>query len=71
MNRDDDVVGRIESDLRGLEDRLKEYLRKDLFEAHQQTLDQRLRPLERIVYGLVGLVLLAVGSGIVALVVVP
>lgn len=71
MTHDDDVVNRIESDLRGLEDRLKEYLRKDLFEAHQATLDQRLRPLERIVYGLVALVLLAVGSGIVALVVVP
>ncbi len=65
---EDRIVARIERDLQGLEQSLKEYVRKDVFEAVQQTLDSRIRPLEWQNRLLIGLVLTGVIGAAIALV---
>ena len=65
---EDRIVARIERDLQGLEQSLKDYVRKDVFEAVQQTLDSRIRPLEWQNRLLIGLVLTGVIGAAIALV---
>ena len=67
---EDSIVARIEEDLRQVEERFKEYVRTELYEAHREAIDQRIKPLERLVYGLVGLVMTMVACGVIGLVLV-
>lgn len=67
---DEDIVRRLERDIEQLETRLGEYLLKAIFEESRKALDQRLRPLERIVYGLVGLVMITFATAVLSLVIV-
>lgn len=53
-----------------LEKKFDEYVLKLVFDSYKEHLDSRLRPLERLVYGMVGLVLISVISAILAMVVV-
>ena len=47
----------------------EKYVEKALFDAHKDTLEQRIKPLELIVKGMVALVLMGVGTAILNLVV--
>lgn len=65
---EDRIVARIERDLDHLEQSLKEYVRKDVFEAVQETLDSRIKPLEWQNRLLIGLVLTGVVGAVIALI---
>jgi hypothetical protein len=65
---EDRIVARIEKDLDSLEQSLKEYVRKDVFDAVQQTLDSRIKPLEWQNRLLIGLVLTGVVGAAIALI---
>jgi hypothetical protein len=64
---------RMESEFRAnvaaMEDRFEKYVEKALFDAHQSTMEQRIKPLELIVKGMVGLVLMGVGTAILSLII--
>lgn len=68
-----EAVLRIEKEADEFEDRLEkkfdDYLLRIIFEAYKERLDDRIKPLERLVYGMVGLVLLTVLGAIIATVV--
>lgn len=64
-----EAVTRIEKDLEEFETKLNDYVLKIIFEAHKEQLDNRIKPLERLLYGLVGLVLISVVTAIIATVV--
>ena len=82
MEHDDDIrlamikesIQRLEKDASDYEDRLEkkfnEYVLKIAFEAQRDRMDDRIKPLERLVYGMVGLILIAVITALVATVVV-
>ena len=53
-----------------LEKRFDEYVLKIVFENLKERIDDRIKPLERLVYGMVGLVLLSVLTAVIATVVV-
>jgi hypothetical protein len=53
-----------------LEKKFDEYVLKIAFEAQKDRLDDRIKPLERLVYGMVGLILIAVVTAVIATVVV-
>lgn len=53
-----------------LEKKFDEYVLKIAFEAQKDRLDDRIKPLERLVYGMVGLILIAVVTALIATVVV-
>lgn len=59
----------VRDDIGDMEDRFKDHLQIIVFEEFKKALDQRIVPLERVVYGLVGIVLLAVMGAVIALVV--
>jgi hypothetical protein len=69
-----DSIQRIEKDAAEFEGRLEkkfnEYVLKIAFEAQKDRLDDRIKPLERLVYGMVGLILIAVVTALIATVVV-
>lgn len=65
---EDRIVARIEKDLDSLEQSLKEYVRKDVFDAVQETLDSRIKPLEWQNRLLIGLVLTGVVGAVIALI---
>lgn len=65
---EDRIVARIEKDLDNLEQALKEYVRKDVFDAVQETLDSRIKPLEWQNRLLIGLVLTGVVGAAIALI---
>lgn len=69
-----EAVARIEKEADEFEAKLEkkfdEYLLKVIFESHKERLDDRIKPLERLVYGMVGLILLTVLAAIVATVIV-
>lgn len=67
---DNRIIDRIEEDLKGLEARLSEYVLLVIFESYKEYVDQRMKPLERLVYGLVGLVLIAFVTALIGLVIV-
>lgn len=67
---DNRIIERIERDLEGLEERLSQYVLLVIFEAYKEYVDQRMKPLERLVYGLVGLVLIAFVTALIGLVIV-
>lgn len=52
-----------------LERRFDEYVLKVVFENLKDRLDDRIKPIERLVYGMVGLVLISVLTAVVATVV--
>jgi hypothetical protein len=64
---------RLENEFRvevaAMEQRFEKYVEKALFDAHKDTLEQRIKPLELIVKGMVALVLMGVGTAILNLVV--
>ena len=53
-----------------LERRFDEYVLKIVFDNLKERIDDRIKPLERLVYGMVGLVLLSVLTAVIATVVV-
>ena len=55
---------------RELEKRFDEYVLKIVFDNLKERIDDRIKPLERLVYGMVGLVLLSVLTAVIATVVV-
>lgn len=57
------------SEIAAMEQRFERYVEKALFDAHKDTLEQRIKPLELIVKGMVGLVLMGVGTAILNLIV--
>lgn len=67
-------IQRLEKDASDYEDRLEkkfnEYVLKIAFEAQRDRMDDRIKPLERLVYGMVGLILIAVVTALIATVVV-
>lgn len=67
-------MGRIEKDAYDFEAKLEkkfdEYLLKLVFESYKEHLDARIKPIERLVYGMVGLILISVITAIVATVIV-
>ena len=67
-------IERLEKDASDYEARLEkkfnEYVLKIAFEAQRDRMDDRIKPLERLVYGMVGLILIAVITALVATVVV-
>lgn len=71
-----ETIARLEKDLESFEKdieafnhKLNDYVLKLIFEAHKEQLDGRIKPLERLLYGLVGLVLMAVVTAVIATVV--
>lgn len=60
---------RLEKNLDEFEKKLDNYVLNIVFEAFKSHLDIRIKPLERLLYGLVGLVLVSVVTAIVATVV--
>jgi hypothetical protein len=52
-----------------LERRFDEYVMKVVFENLKERLDDRIKPLERLIYGMVGLVLISVLTAVVTTVV--
>lgn len=63
------LLKRVIDDVHDLNRTLKdEYVLLVVFDGHKQYMDQRMKPLERLVYGLVGLVLAGFVSALVALV---
>ena len=64
---------RLENEFRvevaAMEQRFEKYVEKALFDAHKDTLEHRIKPLELIVKGMVALVLMGVGTAILNLVV--
>jgi hypothetical protein len=69
-----DSIQRMEKDAVEFEARLEkkfdEYVLKIAFEAQKDRIDDRIKPLERLVYGMVGLILIAVVTALIATVVV-
>ena len=53
-----------------LEKKFDEYVLRLVFESYKEHLDSRLKPIERLVYGMVGLILISVMTAIIATVVV-
>lgn len=53
-----------------LEKKFDEYVLKIAFEAQRDRFDDRIKPIERLVYGMVGLILIAVVTALIATVVV-
>jgi hypothetical protein len=53
-----------------LEKKFDEYILKLVFEGYKERLDDRIKPLERLVYGIVGLILISVMTALIATVVV-
>ena len=69
-NESDDMLRRVIEDIHDLNRTLKdEYVLLVMFNGHKEYIDQRIKPLERLVYGLVGLVLTGFATALVALVV--
>jgi hypothetical protein len=66
-------LSRMEKDAEDFEQKLEkkfdEYVLKLVFESFKEHIDTRIRPLERIVYGMVGLILIAVITALIATVV--
>ena len=69
-----ETVARLEKEAQDFEDKLEkkfdEYLLKLVFDGYKDRLDDRLKPLERLVYGIVGLILISVMTALIATVVV-
>jgi len=64
------MLKRVIDDVHDLNKTLKdEYVLLVVFDGHKQYMDQRMKPLERLVYGLVGLVLAGFVSALIALVI--
>ena len=63
------AVERIQADIKEMEQRLNDYVLQLVFDSHRQYVDQRLKPLEKLVYGLVGLVLVGVVTAVMTLVI--
>ena len=59
---------RIEKEVEELEDNFEAYVQQSVFEAFKAELDRRIRPMERLLYGTVGVILLTFLSTLVALV---
>jgi len=69
-NESDAMLRRVIEDIHDLNKTLKdEYVLLVMFNGHKEYIDQRIKPLERLVYGLVGLVLTGFVTAAVALVV--
>lgn len=68
-----ETLARIEKESEEFEEKLErrfdEYVLKVVFENLKDRLDDRIKPLERLVYGMVGLILISVLTAIVATVV--
>lgn len=64
-------VHRLRSDFDALERKFDDYVLKIVFESHKEQLESRLRPIERLLYGVVGLILMGVVTALLATVVVP
>ena len=68
-----EAVIRIESEAKDFETKLErkfdDYVLNLVFNNYKEYVDQRMKPLEKIVYGLVTLVLVAVMSGLLGLVI--
>lgn len=64
------AITQIERDIAGLDDRQKAFVLGMVFDAHVQAVDARFKPLEKLVYGVVALIVIAVISALVAVVVV-
>lgn len=66
------TVQRVEQDAKEFEAKLErkfdEYVLNLVFTNYKEYMDQRIRPLERLVYGMVGLVLMSVVGGLLSLV---
>jgi hypothetical protein len=69
-----DSLSRIEKDAEDFEAKLEkkfdEYVLRLVFDSYKEHLDSRLKPIERLVYGMVGLILISVMTAIIATVVV-
>jgi hypothetical protein len=55
------------AEVAAMEQRFEKYVEKALFDAHKDTLEQRIKPLELIVKGMVGLILMGVGTALLNL----
>ena len=68
-----DAVRRVEDDAKEFEVKLErkfnDYVLALVFNNYKEYVDQRIKPLEKIVYGLVGLVLITVMGGLLGLVI--
>lgn len=68
-----EAVTRVENDAKEfeakLERRFDDYVLALVFNNYKEYVDQRMKPLEKIVYGLVALVLVAVMSGLLGLII--
>ena len=53
-----------------LEKKFDDYLLQIIFDSYKERLDDRIKPLERLVYGMVGLILLTVLGAVIATVVI-
>ena len=63
-------IARIKADLEKLGATVKDdYLLVVVFEGHREYIDQRIKPLERLIYGLIGIVLSMVIASIMYLVI--
>ena len=69
-----EAVRRVENDAKEFEEKLERkfdnYVLTLVFNNYKDYLDQRIKPLEKIVYGLVALVLVAVMGGLLGLVII-
>lgn len=64
------LLERLQEDLKALNELVTEkYVLLLIFEGHKQYIDQRLKPLERLTYGLVSIVLATVVTSIMYLVI--
>lgn len=52
-----------------LETKFNEYVLKIVFESQKERIDDRIKPLERLIYGMVALILIAVVTALIATVV--
>ena len=58
------LEAKFEADVAEMEKRFERYVETAIFEAHKETLDERIKPLELIMKGMVALILMGVGTAI-------
>ena len=69
-----EAVRRVESDAKEFEEKLErkfdDYVLTLVFNNYKDYVDQRIKPLEKLVYGVVALILVAVVGGLLGLVII-